>query len=612
MSRIDCISNRNIKIIVAYLKSRIGHYDTLFDGIPYPGDQYTSPADFFLNEDEWTTSENYLKIFTKAKEMSKERYFYFNCGASSASLRSWGRFDYFVRIFASPDDGFKKLPFFNKNFNDTKEIEIILPPSHDKSSGKIRVVIKVQYHKDIDEVKDYIIDPYRRGIVSHIPTIWGLRPALITQPLNPYDPVKLFNEEPEFAAYGLDARIEGDVLSIKDPLDDGRRIVGKKILMEPESVNGETVFLGRYSDLYKGYAETNEDGKGAILITDTLKVDNRILFKAGEIFNAPYFILDVTYDRFSFIDRLSQIFRIRRGHEDSGKDLIDTIDRLRETMEARNIAIYALELANEELKEAKKRLEDYNGNLEQKVQNRTSELNKAQEELIAFNRGLEDTVKKQVEELNRYNDLRRYLSPKLTDKILSSGNTLGLEPQRKMMTVLFTDIRNFSTITDSIEPEELFHLLDGYLTEMTKLIHHYDGTLNKIIGDGILIFFGDPIPIKDHAQRAVLMAIDMQKKVADLKDEWLKYGYELGIGIGINTGYMSVGNIGSDIHMDYTVIGNQVNVSSRLESEAKSGQILISQRTYLRVKDLVEVKETKKIKVKGIHNPVVTYYVKVF
>ncbi len=125
------------------------------------------------------------------------------------------------------------------------------------------------------------------------------------------------------------------------------------------------------------------------------------------------------------------------------------------------------------------------------------------------------------------------------------------------------------------------------------------------------MFFGDPIPLDDHAQRAVLMAMAMQKKVAELGPEWLQYGHELGIGIGINSGYMTVGNIGSDMHRDYTVIGNQVNVAARLESLAKPEQILISQRTYSRVRDLVEVDKVGEIKVKGIHLPIVTYKVKV-
>ena len=144
---------------------------------------------------------------------------------------------------------------------------------------------------------------------------------------------------------------------------------------------------------------------------------------------------------------------------------------------------------------------------------------------------------------------------------------------------------------------------------MTELIHKHEGTLNKIIGDGIMVFFGDPVPIPDHAQRAVLLAIDMQKKIGQLKNEWLSYGHELNIGIGINTGYMTVGNIGSEFHKDYTVIGNQVNIAARLESMAKPGEILISQRTYSKVKALVSAEETGRHQLKGIHAPVEIYRV---
>ena len=115
VSRIDCISNRNIKIIAAYVHDKIGHHDLLFDGFPYPTDRYPTPDDFFLNEDEWTTLQNFQKIFRKAKEMVGEPYFYFNCGASSARLRSWGRLNYFIKVFSSACDGYNRLCFFNKN-----------------------------------------------------------------------------------------------------------------------------------------------------------------------------------------------------------------------------------------------------------------------------------------------------------------------------------------------------------------------------------------------------------------------------------------------------------------------------------------------------------------
>jgi class 3 adenylate cyclase len=572
--------------------------------------RYASPEEFFLNEDEWTTFDNYQKIFRKAKEMVGEPYFYFNCGASPAYLQSWGRFAYFARVFAGPSDGYKRLGFFNKHFTDTSEIEVIKEPAYDKSTGKIRTVLKVEYHDDIDVQKDYVSDPFRRGILSTFPTVWGLSPATIRQPLNAFDPEVLFNQEPEFTPYNLAAKMDGNLLTITQPFLGERKAVGKKVLLEANSIDGKELFLGKYSDLPKDGLSGPDDGRQAILVTETVRHKDRILLKKGEIFNAPYFILDVTYDNFSLVNRLTQVFRIGRPPRETEKGLIDTIDRLRETVEARNEAYHELERINEELREAKKRVDDYARNLEEKVRERTAELSEAKEDLEILNRGLEAKVKAQVDELEKYNELTRYLSPKLAQNILSTGDALGAKSKRKLMTVIFSDIRSFSALTDSVEPEEIFHLLDMYLSEMTKLIHHYDGTLNKIIGDGLLVFFGDPIPMDDHARRAVLMAVDMQAKVAEMRDEWLLYGHELQIGIGINTGYMSVGNIGSDMHKDYTVIGNQVNIAARLESEAKPGQILISQRTYSRVKDLVQVEKMGNIRVKGIHSPIMTYNVR--
>ena len=612
MSRPDCISNRNIKIITSYLTSHTGNPDNLFHDLPYPTERYPTPEAFFLNEDEWTTLDNFHAVLRRAKELSGEAYFYFNCGLSSANLRSWGRFEYFTRVFASPDDGFMRIPFFNSNINDTKEIEVVIPPTYDRATGKIRVVLKIEYHDDIEINREFIVDAYRRGLISSIPTVWGLNPADIRQPLYPYDPEVLFREEPELSCYGLNARMEGDRLLITDPLEGSSRVVGKKVVLKSEIINGKRLFLGKWLDVAEASKEISGERREAILITETIRGDGRILFRSGEIFKAPYFILEIAYDRISLINRLTQAFRVGDRHQVvSEKYLIDTINRLRETIKARNRAYYALKQANEELKDAKEWVVEYNKTLQQRVNERTSELIKAQDELLVLNRGLEERVNKQVEELKRYNDLRRYLSPKLTEKILSAGCIPGAQPQRKMMTVMFSDIRNFSSLTDSLEPEELFHLLDRYLSEMTSLIYRYEGTLNKIIGDGMLIFFGDPIPMEDHAQRSVLMAVDMQKKVQELRGEWLRYGYELGMGIGINTGYMTVGNIGSDMHMDYTVIGNQVNVAARLESLAKPGQILVSQRTYSRVCDVVEAEEMGEVRVKGIHTPVITYNIKV-
>ena len=609
MSRLDCISNRNIKIIATYVRGEVGTYQHLFEGLPFPAGEYSSPEDFFLTEDEWTTFDNFNQIFRRAKALVNEPDFYFNCGASSAKLRSWGRFHYFVRVFATPSDGFRKLPFFNKNFNDTKDIEIILPPAYDRPSGKIRTVLKIEYHSDLNPDEDFIGDPYLRGIISSIPTIWGLDPAVIKQTLAPYNPEILFNTEPEFIPYGLDVKMEGDVMTLNDPIHNSRRIVGEKVFLEPEQVNGQKVFLGKYVKRSDNFPPGSGDKKEAVLITQDVRIDNRTLIKAGDMFLAPYFILDITYDRASFFHHISQLFKIRAKDNDSGQELIDTINQLRKSMMTKNDAYQALEKTNAELIKAKARLDEYAQELEHRVVERTAELNRAQQDLVKLNRNLEEKVEGQVVQLERYNELRRYLSPKLTEQILTSGHTFGAEPQRKMMTVVFTDIRGFSGLTETLEPEEIFHLLGNYLSEMINIVHNHDGTLNKIMGDGLLIFFGDPIPMEDHAARAVQMAMDMQKKVTDLRDEWRQYSHDLGIGIGINTGFMTVGNIGSDMHRDYTVIGNQVNVAARLESTARAGQILISQRTYSRLKKTVEVKDIGDISVKGVHRPVKTYEV---
>jgi class 3 adenylate cyclase len=609
VSRLHCVSNRNIKVIATYVQGRLGSYEALFDGLTYPANEYFTPEDFFLNEDEWTTHENFEQIFRKANMLLDEPDFFFRCGASTARLRSWGRLHYFARVFGSPNEGFRRLPFFNKTFNDTKEIELILPPTYDRSIKKIRVLLKIQFRSDFDPHKDYIGDPFTQGILSSIPTIWGLPPASISQSLNPYNPVILFNEEPEFIPFGLEAKIEGRSLTLRDPARAERIAVGEKIYLVPEDVNGREVFLGRYERYEQDTHQAPADKTEAILITKDIITDDRIILRKGQIFMAPYAVLDVTYERLSFFRRLSQFSKIRDTPRNSESELIKKINQLNRSMRAKNEAYLYLERANEELKLAKAKLDEYSRELEQKVEERTAELRKAKQDLLRLNRDLESKVESQVMQLERYNELRRYLSPQLTEKILSGEHDFGAEPNRKLMTVVFTDIRGFSRVTDNLEPEELFELLNRYLSEMIKVVHHYDGTLNKIVGDGLLIFFGDPIPMEDHAERAVRMAIHMQEKVRELKEQWLQYDLELGVGIGINTGFVTIGNVGSDRHRDHTVIGNQVNVAARLESEAKAGQILISQRTYSRVKGTLEVEEVGEITVKGISYPVKTYSV---
>ena len=313
----------------------------------------------------------------------------------------------------------------------------------------------------------------------------------------------------------------------------------------------------------------------------------------GAIFRAPYVILNVAFDRMSMGHRISEALRFKRKKPNSAHEVTETIDQLRKTIQEKNEA-------NRELRKARDLLDI-------KVRERTAQLEKAKADLIRLNQGLEEKVREQLVALKRHDQLRRYLSPNLAKTILDNDGALGTEPKRRLLTVVFTDIRGFSTLTDSLEPEELFQLLSHYFSTMIDIVHRYDGTLNKIIGDGLLVFFGDPVPMEDHAVRAVKMAVQMQQTVKQLKREWHHYDHELGVGMGVNTGYVTVGNVGSDVHRDYTIIGNQVNVASRLENLAKAGEILISRRTLSLLDDTTAAKEMGDIQVKGIHNPIKTY-----
>jgi class 3 adenylate cyclase len=229
------------------------------------------------------------------------------------------------------------------------------------------------------------------------------------------------------------------------------------------------------------------------------------------------------------------------------------------------------------------------------------------DELAKVNETLEQRVKAQVEQIQRLNSMKRYISPQIVEGLISEGTIIG-QVKRKNLTVFFSDIRDFTKMTDVMEPEELLEMLNKYFSEMTEIVFKYGGTLDKFMGDGIMGFIGDPCEYSDHAQRAVKMAMEMQSKVEALNKEWLSYiPSPLQIGIGINTGYVTVGNIGSESHMDYTAIGRNVNLAARLQEEAKPGQILISQRTWSLIRDIVEAEKLGEIEAKGFDRPVTVY-----
>ncbi len=209
--------------------------------------------------------------------------------------------------------------------------------------------------------------------------------------------------------------------------------------------------------------------------------------------------------------------------------------------------------------------------------------------------------------------LSKYLSPQVYSSIFTGQRSVEIASTRKKLTVFFSDIADFTATTDDLESEELTGLLNHYLTEMSKIALEHGATIDKYIGDAVLAFFGDPETrgIKEDALACVNMAIAMQRRMRELQFEWRDAGLErpFRLRIGISTGYCTVGNFGSEDRMDYTIIGNEVNLASRLQSHAELGSILISHETYSLVKDMVLAEEQGPIQAKGFAKPVRNYKV---
>ena len=209
--------------------------------------------------------------------------------------------------------------------------------------------------------------------------------------------------------------------------------------------------------------------------------------------------------------------------------------------------------------------------------------------------------------------LGKYLSPQVYQSIFTGENQVKVETYRKQLTVFFSDIQGFTELTDSLEPELLANVLNHYLQEMSEIAHKYGGTLDKFIGDGILVFFGDPKSkgVKQDALAAVLMALEMRERMNSLRGYWRGLGVvkPLHVRMGINSGHCTVGNFGSDKRMEYTVVGGHVNLASRLETIADTDQVLISAQTHALLDDKIQCKHLGDVELKGISEPVSVYSV---
>jgi adenylate cyclase len=230
-------------------------------------------------------------------------------------------------------------------------------------------------------------------------------------------------------------------------------------------------------------------------------------------------------------------------------------------------------------------------------------------ELLNLNRTLEERVKNQVEELERLKQLQRFLSPQLADAIVSSGDESILRSHRRQVAVLFCDLRGYTNFADAVEPEELMGVLSEFHETVGRLVQRFEATVGALAGDGVEVFFNDPIEIPDPALRAVKMACALRVEMTDLIPRWQKRGYELDFGVGIALGYATCGEIGFEGRSDYAAIGTVTNLASRLCDEAAGGQILIAQRLFAEVEEEVEVEPTGEYTLKGFPRPVPAFNV---
>lgn len=231
-------------------------------------------------------------------------------------------------------------------------------------------------------------------------------------------------------------------------------------------------------------------------------------------------------------------------------------------------------------------------------------------ELAALNRDLENRVRRQVQELERARELRRFLPPQLAGMIMSEGTEARiLEHHRREIVALFCDLRGFTSFSEIADPEEVMDFLSAYHATLGPLIHEAEGTLERFLGDGMMVIFNDPLPCIDAAVRAVRLAVAMRKSFLSLAQNWELRGYTIGFGIGIAQGYATLGRIGFEGRLDYAAIGTVTNVAARLCAKARDSQILVTQRIAAEAEEVAALLPIGEIPLKGLSRPVAVYNV---
>ena len=276
--------------------------------------------------------------------------------------------------------------------------------------------------------------------------------------------------------------------------------------------------------------------------------------------------------------------------------------------------------AERDLLEATRRTEEANKLITEKnralealyaeIRDKNRQLEEQAAQIAEWNARLETRVTEQVAQIGQMSKLTRFLSPKVSDLIMSGDADDPLKTRRRDITVVFVDLRGFTGFTETAEPEEVMGVLREYHAELGRAILAYDGTIEHFAGDGVMILFNDPVPVENHELQAIRMALVMRDSVGALARGWRKRGHALGFGVGIAAGYATIGTIGFEGRLDYGAIGTVTNLAARLCGEAKDDQILISPRIFSRVEAHIEAEPVGELTLKGFHRPVFAHNVR--
>jgi class 3 adenylate cyclase len=232
------------------------------------------------------------------------------------------------------------------------------------------------------------------------------------------------------------------------------------------------------------------------------------------------------------------------------------------------------------------------------------------EELAAWNRELEQRVAVQVEELQKASRLRRFLAPQVAELILESGDESLLESHRREIVVVFCDLRRFTLFAESSEPEEVIEVLTEYHAALGDLVFRFEGTLEHFTGDGLMVFFNDPMPCADAPLRAIRMAVAMRARIRELAETWVRRGHDLGFAIGVAQGFATLGRIGFEGRLDYAAIGSVTNLAARLCAEAEPWQILVTQRVISSADGIAVCDDVGDLTLRGFSRPIRAFDVK--